>query len=54
MNKWSMSLVSLAFVVCVSVVLFGFTNANKNKNPIDAYVVYQRHFEDFIAMTGGK
>lgn len=21
---------------------------------IDAYVVYQRHFEDFIAMTGGK
>ena len=40
MSKWSFSLIILAIVVCLSVVLFGFTNANKSKVPKDAYIVY--------------
>lgn len=39
-NKWSISLMLLAIVTCGAVIIFGFTNYNKNKQPIDAYVVY--------------
>lgn len=59
MNKWSLSLISLAIVVCASVVLFGFISINKDKKPIDAYIVYldgkkigavesKSEFDDFI------
>ena len=38
-NKWTFSLISLVFVLSLSIVLFGFSS-RLNVNPVDAYVVY--------------